>query len=308
MPETTSICSCDATELQVELDNLRASTKEALQLSWDEVEALQAKLTRREKMIRELKKELKSSQNELAKSKRREFDANARNVKLEHKLSKTKSSPFPNSIFSWQQNGNSKSNPELGMRDDDTRKPTDINGMRRRGSQSKENPMNVTWHHPMHRRVSFSEETIEATGHSISGLDGAGSELSLDMNSIHQEMTETSSDPRPHLDSVDGTIHSQSSILRRSSLDGTLHSQNPLDLSGKSLASQEYFIPLQDSPSNHSDRPTIDEKDATIRDLQLRLARRDNAIASMEDTIVQNIKVMQQLQMKSTSNEECCSL
>ncbi len=306
VPET--VCSCDATtELQTELDHLRESTKEALQLSWDEVETLQAKLTRREKMIRELKKELKSTQDDLAKSKRREFDANARNAKLEHKLSKAKSSTsFPNSIFSWQQNTNSKSDPELRMGDDEDTKSTEIS-IRRTGFHSKENPMNVTWHHPMQRRVSFCE-SIEATAHSISAADGGLSELSLDMNSIHEEIPETCSNTRRG--NLDGTVHSQSSALRRSNLDDTVHSQNTLDFSGKSLQSQEYFIPLEDSSSNHSDRPTINEKDATIRDLQLRLARRDNAIASMEDTIVQNIKVMQQLQMKSTSTskEECYSL
>lgn len=322
-------CSCDASQLQVELDTLRETTKEALQLSWDEVEALQNKLSSHAKLVRKLKRELELTKEELDKSRRREFDCNSRNSQMEAKLMKarqatrdrTSSLPYSGSnksnqsfsrglFASWNKDKTSNSNPQLS-----SESPTNIipnsNHRQRAGQHNPVNmssDINCTWHHPLRQRVSFSSNT---------GSHGREYMESINM-SAEEEGDGTS--PTEQLSSMPRSGYPRSEQQARSwSLNNTIHSHYTNHTQDHSMNSSCRSLPafnhtsssnLSLSGSLHSqniissdcDRPSMDEKDAIIRSLRMKLAARDDAISSMEETIAQNIKVMQQLQISGTSS------
>mmetsp|Transcript_9283 Transcript_9283/g.13882 ORF Transcript_9283/g.13882 Transcript_9283/m.13882 type:complete len:346 (+) Transcript_9283:123-1160(+) len=313
--------SCDASQLQVELDTLRETTKEALQLSWDEVEALQTKLTSHAKLLRNLKRELEVLKEELDKSRRREFDCNSRNSQMEAKLVKarqanrdrrssfsstgsTKSNQsFSRGLFaSWNKDKILNSNHQLS-----SEQPSNIipnsNHRQRVGQHNpgrRSSDINCTWHHPLRQRVSFSSNT--ETYSQEYAEEGEDASLSEELSSMPSrgyprfEQHARSSSPN-------NTIHSHfPNHAQEHSMNSSCRSLPPLNQAPSPTFLLSESLHSQNINGGDCDRPSMDAKDATIRSLRMKLSARDEAIASMEETISQNIKVMQQLQISSASS------
>ena len=95
-------CSCDATRLEVELRILRETTKDILQKSWGDVEALQIQVSEQKQVIEDMKADLENTRALLMTSKKREHDANITNAKLKAKLSNLRNSLFLFQRGKWQ--------------------------------------------------------------------------------------------------------------------------------------------------------------------------------------------------------------
>ena len=279
-----SLCSCDAARLEDELIHLRESTKQALKTSWDEVESLQNKNSIHKENIARLREDLENIKKELIESKKREKEEMDRNEKLTEKIKAMKKVPFYRSIHLLRR----LSEPTSSNKEKTLNKT--VHDFRSKSNRRSSMPTSFLPTKTFPLLVTTEPEAVPIAIETVPSIDSTShSYPSLKARKVSfQDMRD-----------CDPPTRRRSSCIVRNSRGSRTKSFRSRQSKDNFNIKESSIVVVRESSSDESfgGRPAMDEKDFMIKDLQSKLKTREAAINNMEETILQNIKNMQELHL-----------
>lgn len=302
-PHLRSLCSCDAALIEDELIQLRESTKQALQASWDEVENLQNKNSLQDDLMNSMREDIRTLRIQLKKSKFQEDEYKRTNEKLLQKLNCTKTSLY-DSVFPRRLSDGPLNNPSqrqvFPIRTLDRRD-------RRSSAPSRTNldPISILSTKGPTRANSWPEQHLSKANNrfsvlgrfSIPGGNRSKKNVASSIDRTFHELSDVSPPLARNQDNSENLVNSIHSCPEaRPRPNKKVSFQDLIFLNERNKQSQEIGERRKSSPNGmDTGTPIVENNDSVIRELAFKLKSRNETIASMEETILENIKTMQEL-------------